>query len=90
MDVAGDGQSLAAAINHASLNIGNSLGALLGGVAIAAGLGYLAPTWIGFVLSLAGVTLAVVALLLQRRSTRLELARDVVLEQDAVFDRTLA
>jgi DHA1 family inner membrane transport protein len=90
MDVAGDGQSLAAAINHASLNIGNSLGALLGGIAIAAGFGYLAPTWIGFALSIAGVTLAVVALLLQRRSARLELARNVVLEQDAVLDRALA
>ncbi len=89
MDVAGDGQSLAAAINHASLNLGNTLGALLGGVAIAAGLGYLAPTWIGLILAGAGALLAVVALLLQRRSDRSELARDVVLEQDAVFDRTL-
>jgi len=90
MDVAGDGQSLAAAINHASLNLGNSLGAALGGVAIAAGLGYLAPTWIGLLLSVAGVLLALLALGLQRRSNRLELARKVTLEQDAVFDSTLA
>ena len=37
MDVARDSQSIAAALNHSALNIGNSLGALLGGVAIAAG-----------------------------------------------------
>ena len=43
MDVAGDSQTLAAAVNHSALNIGNSLGALLGGAVIAAGFGYLAP-----------------------------------------------
>ncbi len=42
MNVAGDSQTLAAAVNHASLNIGNSIGAALGGVVVAAGLGYLA------------------------------------------------
>lgn len=90
MDVAGDGQSLAAAINHASLNIGNSLGAALGGVAIAAGFGYLAPTWIGLLLAVAGILLALLAFTLQRRSDRLKLAGDVVLEEDAVFDRSLS
>lgn len=95
MDVAGDGQSLAAAINHASLNLGNSLGALLGGAAIAAGLGYLAPTWIGLVLAGLGIVFALLASLLQRRSDRLhgerlKLAGDVALDEDAVLDRTLA
>ena len=32
IDVAGDAQTLAAALNHSALNIGNSLGALLGGL----------------------------------------------------------
>ena len=32
MDVAGDNQSIAAALNHSALNIGNALGAFLGGV----------------------------------------------------------
>ena len=72
MDVAGDGQSLAAAINHSSLNIGNSLGAYLGGLTIAAGLGYLSPTWVGLLLCVPGVALALVALVLQRRSDRSE------------------
>lgn len=60
MDVAEDSQTLAAAINHSALNIGNSLGALLGGMAIAAGLGYLSPTWLGLILVVPGVLFALV------------------------------
>jgi len=67
MDVAGDSQTLAAAANHAALNIGNSLGAYLGGVTIAAGLGYLSPTWVGLALCLPGVGLALASVWLQRR-----------------------
>jgi MFS transporter, DHA1 family, inner membrane transport protein len=66
MDVARDSQSIAAALNHSALNIGNSLGALLGGMAIAAGLGYVAPIWIGLVLTIAGVLLAVASFALDR------------------------
>ncbi|MGX5681379.1 MFS transporter [Schumannella luteola] len=91
MDVAGDGQSLAAAINHASLNIGNSLGAFLGGVTIAAGLGYLSPTWVGLLLVIPGVLLAVVSVGLERRArARSERAGSLALDEDAVLDRPLA
>ena len=38
MDVAGDAVTLGAAMNHASLNVANALGAWLGGLVIAAGL----------------------------------------------------
>ncbi|WP_430866719.1 MFS transporter [Demequina aurantiaca] len=58
MDVAGESQTIAAAVNHSSLNLGNSLGAFLGGVVIAAGWGYLAPTWIGLALILPGAACA--------------------------------
>ncbi|HEX7589770.1 MAG TPA: MFS transporter [Demequinaceae bacterium] len=58
MDVAGESQTLAAAVNHSALNIGNSLGAALGGAVIAAGLGYLAPTWLGLGLCVPGVLFA--------------------------------
>ena len=68
MDVAGDSQSLAAALNHSALNIGNSLGAFIGGIVIAAGLGYLSPTWAGLGLCLVGVVFAVVSLMLGRRT----------------------
>ena len=66
MDVARDSQSIAAALNHSALNIGNSLGALLGGLAIAAGLGYVAPIWIGLLLTIAGVALALASFSLDR------------------------
>jgi len=68
MDVAGEAQSLAAALNHSALNIGNSLGAFLGGITIAAGLGYLSPSWIGLGLCIIGAALAVVSLVLSRRT----------------------
>jgi DHA1 family inner membrane transport protein len=58
MDVSGDNQSIAAALNHSALNIGNSLGAYLGGVVIAAGWGFLAPPWVGVGLALAGLAVA--------------------------------
>jgi len=67
MDVAGESQTLAAAVNHASLNLGNSLGAYLGGVTIAAGYGYLSPTWVGLLLCVPGILLAVFSLGLERR-----------------------
>ena len=97
MDVAGDSQTLAAAINHSALNIGNSLGAYLGGLTIAAGLGYLSPTWVGLLLCVPGVGLAVASVLLQRRRPLAvashhgssEGAEGVRLHEDAVLDGTL-
>jgi len=70
MDVARDSQSIAAALNHSALNVGNSLGALIGGFAIAAGLGYVAPVWIGLVLTLVGVALALGSYALDRARGR--------------------
>ncbi|RKR73740.1 DHA1 family inner membrane transport protein [Frondihabitans australicus] len=70
MVVAGDSQVIAAALNHSAFNIGNSLGAFLGGVVIAAGLGAGAPAWVGFVLALFGIALTAISFAAQRRSTR--------------------
>ncbi len=67
MDVAGDSQTLGAAANHSALNIGNSIGASLGGVVIAAGLGYVAPVWVGLVLCAPGLVLLTASVILQRR-----------------------
>lgn len=55
MDVAGDAQTLAAALNHSAFNIANALGAWLGGVAITAGLGWTSTGWVGALLALAGL-----------------------------------
>jgi DHA1 family inner membrane transport protein len=90
MDVAGDSQTLAAAVNHSSLNIGNSLGALLGGALIAAGWGYLAPTWVGLALLVPGVVFAATGALLSRSERRRSERRGGrVLDEDAVLDRAL-
>lgn len=66
MDVAGDSQTMAAAVNHSALNLGNSLGALLGGLTIVAGFGYLSAAWVGLALCVAGLGIAVFSALLQR------------------------
>jgi DHA1 family inner membrane transport protein len=55
MDVAGDAQTLAAALNHSAFNTANALGAWLGGVSIAAGLGWTSTGWVGALLAIAGM-----------------------------------
>ncbi|MGB0099221.1 MAG: MFS transporter [Nocardioides sp.] len=55
MAVSGEAQTLGAAMNHASLNIANALGAWLGGIVIAAGYGYRAPALVGAALSVLGI-----------------------------------
>ncbi|GAB2722459.1 MFS transporter [Nocardia thraciensis] len=67
MDVAHDAQTLAAALNHAALNIANAGGAWLGGLVIAAGLGYTAPAVVGAGLAVAGVLLFTGTVWLARR-----------------------
>ncbi len=67
MQVAGDAQTLGAAMNHASLNAANALGAWLGGLVIAAGWGLSAPSWVGAGLSAAGLVVLGVSVLLHRR-----------------------
>jgi DHA1 family inner membrane transport protein len=61
MDVARDGQSLAAALNHSTLNLANALGAWLGGVVLDAGLGYEWPSRIGSFLAVAALLLALIS-----------------------------
>jgi DHA1 family inner membrane transport protein len=60
LDLVGDAPTMASAAIQSASNIANSLGAWLGGMVIAAGLGYLAPALVGAVLAVAG--LAVLAL----------------------------
>ncbi len=67
MDVAGDAQTLAAALNHSAFNIANALGAWLGGVAIDAGLGWSSTGWVGGLLALAGLAIHYWALADMRR-----------------------
>ena len=57
MDVAGDAQALAAALNHSAFNTANALGPWLGGMAIAAGYGWTSTGWVGCALALAGLAI---------------------------------
>jgi MFS transporter, DHA1 family, inner membrane transport protein len=57
MDVAADAQTLAAALNHSAFNIANALGAWLGGVAIAGGLGWASTGWVGALLAVGGLVI---------------------------------
>ena len=71
MDVAGDAQTLAAALNHSAFNAANALGAWLGGVGIAAGLGWTSTGWVGVLLGLGGVAMFAWALVSERDTKRL-------------------
>lgn len=55
MDVAGEAQTLAAALNHSAFNAANALGAWVGGVAIAAGLGWNSTAYVGALFSVLGL-----------------------------------
>jgi len=66
MDVAGDAQTLGAALNHASLNVANALGAWLGGLVIAAGWGFRAPALVGLGLSVIGFAVLVLSAMVHR------------------------
>ena len=70
METAGEAQMLGAALNHSALNLANALGAWVGGLVIAAGLGYRAPSAVGAGLAAAGlIPLALSAVLRRRRPT---------------------
>jgi len=66
MDVAGEAQTLAAALNHSAFNIANAVGPLLGGMAIAAGYGWASTGWVGCGLALSGFVIWAIALRLSR------------------------
>lgn len=67
MDVAGDAQTLAAALNHSAFNMANALGAWLGGLAISAGLGWTSTGWVGALLACAGLAVFAWSLASERR-----------------------
>jgi DHA1 family inner membrane transport protein len=70
MEVAGDAQMLGAALNHSALNLANALGAWLGGLVIAAGEGYTAPSLVGAGLSVLGLAALGASAVVGRRERR--------------------
>ncbi|MGI4778969.1 MAG: MFS transporter [Janthinobacterium lividum] len=70
MDVAGEAQTLAAALNHSAFNTANALGAYLGGMAIAAGHGWTSTGWVGALLGVAGLVVFAASIAVDRRALR--------------------
>ncbi|MFF1531277.1 MFS transporter [Cellulomonas sp. NPDC058312] len=70
MDLSPAAPSLGAALCHSALNAGNAAGAWAGGLVIAAGLGYLAPAWVGAGLTAVGLVIAAVTLGVARSRQR--------------------
>ncbi|MYU53280.1 MULTISPECIES: MFS transporter [Streptomyces] len=69
MDQPAAAPTLAAAGNIAAFNFGNALAAWLGGLVISAGLGFTAPNWVGALMTVAALGVALIASALERRST---------------------
>ena len=72
----GAGQSLASSFNIAAFNLGNALGAWLGGQVIEHGPGLGAVPWVAALVPLVGVAVAMVSLRLDRRAPALVPAAD--------------
>jgi DHA1 family inner membrane transport protein len=66
MDVAGDAQALAAALNHSAFNTANAIGPLLGGMAIAAGYGWTSTGIVGAALAAGGFLIWLISYLTSR------------------------
>jgi DHA1 family inner membrane transport protein len=66
IEVAPGAQLMGAAVNQSATNLANGIGAMLGGLAIGHGLGYLSPAWVGAGLGSAGLVLAAVSFRLDR------------------------
>ncbi|PZE54730.1 MFS transporter [Curtobacterium sp. MCLR17_044] len=67
MQYADHAPTLASGANIAAFNLGNALGAWIGGLTIAGGLGYTSPIWAGSGITLAAVALTLVAMGAVRR-----------------------
>jgi DHA1 family inner membrane transport protein len=67
MEKAGGTPSLVSAAVQSAFNVANSIGAYLGGLVIAGGLGLVAPNWVGAILAVLGLSLAAVSGWLDRR-----------------------
>jgi DHA1 family inner membrane transport protein len=73
METAGEAQMLGAALNHSALNMANALGAWIGGLVIAGGLGLRAPSAFGAGLAALGlIPLAASGLIRRRERARRE------------------
>lgn len=69
MDVAGDGQTMAASMNHAAFNMANALGAWLAGVTVKSGAVWSTTGLVGAALAIGGLLIFFAGRQLERRAT---------------------
>ncbi len=69
MEKAGGAQSMVSAAVQSAFNIANSIGAYLGGLAIAGGFGLVSPNVVGAMLAVVGITLTVASSIFDRKRT---------------------
>lgn len=74
MNYAPDAPTLASGANIAGFNLGNALGAWLGGLTISAGFGYTSPIWMGAIVTVVGLAVLLCATALDRDRTRSEVS----------------
>ncbi len=67
LDAAGTAGTMASAVNIGAFNLGNAVGAWLGGLVIDAGLGFPAVNGVGAAMAAAGLAVALVSVALERR-----------------------
>jgi DHA1 family inner membrane transport protein len=67
MDVAGDAQTVAAALNHSAFNCANAAGAWCGGMAIAHGMSLRSTGPVGALLAVGGIVVLGISVLLEQR-----------------------
>ncbi len=70
MNYAPSAPTLASGANVGAFNVGNALGAWLGGVTITAGLGYTSPIWAGAGITLLGLVVMIIAAAGAKRAVR--------------------
>jgi DHA1 family inner membrane transport protein len=68
--------TLASGANIAAFNLGNALGAWLGGLTIAAGLGYTSPLWVGSAMTVGALLIVAIAASTARRTRSRNEQRD--------------
>jgi DHA1 family inner membrane transport protein len=78
----GAGQSLASSFNIAAFNLGNAIGAWLGGIVIDHGPGLGAIPWVAALVPLAGLLLALLNEQLERRGEQAVLAEGVAVGRE--------
>jgi DHA1 family inner membrane transport protein len=77
MTYAAGAPTLASGANIGAFNVGNALGAWLGGVTITAGLGYTSPIWAGAGITLLGLAVMIVAAANAKRTAARQAAAGV-------------